>query len=90
MRLLKRRNVLSYSYFNNKYTWIAVREKATYLMDLLNSTSKVREERERARELQKKFIGVAGKGGSIGFSGAGEFGRGREQLEQCQCRYICL
>jgi hypothetical protein len=44
-----------------------VREKASYLREILNNTARIREEREKARQLQKKFVGVAGKGGRVGY-----------------------
>eukprot|EP01138_Halocafeteria_seosinensis_P014139 gb/GECG01014437.1/.p1 GENE.gb/GECG01014437.1/~~gb/GECG01014437.1/.p1 ORF type:complete len:610 (+),score=108.28 gb/GECG01014437.1/:1-1830(+) len=54
-----------------------IREKASYLREILHDTARIREEREKARQLQKKFVGVAGKGGSIGYqAGSSRIGGG--------------
>jgi hypothetical protein len=39
----------------------AVREKAKQLVELLNDTPRIREERERAKALRDKFVGIAGE-----------------------------
>ena len=39
---------------------LAVREKAKQLVELLNVTARIREEREKARALRDKYVGIAG------------------------------
>ena len=38
-----------------------MREKAKQLVELLNDTSRIREEREKARALRDKYVGIAGE-----------------------------
>lgn len=49
----------------------AVREKSKQLIDLLKDNELIREEREKARKLRDKYVGL-GSGG--GFSGGGYSG----------------
>ena len=37
-----------------------MREKAKQLVELLNDTARIREEREKARALRDKYVGIAG------------------------------
>lgn len=61
-------------FLNNMRTLIdavlpsAVREKSKQLIDLLKDNELIREEREKARKLRDKYVGL-GSGG--GFSGGG-------------------
>jgi epsin len=50
---------------------LAVREKARQLVELLNDTAKIREERNKARELRNKYVGIGQEHGSFGSSGIG-------------------
>ncbi len=47
-----------------------VREKAKQILELLGSNEMLRSEREKARQLKNKFIGIS-NGGSIGSVGGG-------------------
>jgi epsin len=38
----------------------AVREKAKQIVELLNDTTRIREEREKSRALRDKYVGIAG------------------------------
>ncbi|CAM9573133.1 unnamed protein product [Chrysoparadoxa australica] len=43
-----------------------VREKSKQLLDLLKSNDRIREEREKARALRDKFVGISNRGGGSG------------------------
>jgi hypothetical protein len=60
---------------------LAVREKARQLVELLNDTAKIREERNKARELRNKYVGIGQEHGSFGSSG---IGRGYSGVLPCR------
>jgi epsin len=52
-----------------------IREKAKMLMELVGENGRVREEREKARRLREKFVGIGVTGGVRGIGGGLEAGR---------------
>jgi hypothetical protein len=58
----------------------AVREKAKQLVELLNDNSRIKEERDNARKLRDKYVGINNVGASSfgGYSGGGGDGGGNE------------
>ncbi|CAN0336310.1 unnamed protein product, partial [Phaeothamnion confervicola] len=53
-----------------------VREKSKQLIDLLASNDAIRDEREKARKLRDKFVGIGSGGGGGGYGGSGGGGGG--------------
>jgi hypothetical protein len=51
-----------------------VREKATQLIQLLGNNETIREEREKARRLRDKFVGISNNGSSGGGSSGSKYG----------------
>lgn len=52
-----------------------VRDKAKQLLDLLNDNDRIREEREKARRLRDKYIGIGSNRGTFGgYNGGGGYG----------------
>lgn len=77
MRLI--RSLQDYNYYEgNADKGSGVREKSKQLIDLLGNNEYIREEREKARRLREKFVGIssdtAGYGGGYGGSGGGGYG----------------
>ena len=56
-----------------------VREKAKQLIEMLGDNERIRDERDKARRLRDKFVGIGVTGGMSGISGglggAGRYGR---------------
>lgn len=48
---------------------MAVREKAKALIELLGDNERIRDERDKARRLRDKFVGIGATGGTTGISG---------------------
>ncbi|CAN0513591.1 unnamed protein product, partial [Discosporangium mesarthrocarpum] len=53
-----------------------VREKSKQVIDLLRDNELIREEREKARKLRDKYVGLGSSGGSGGYSAGGGFSGG--------------
>jgi epsin len=47
----------------------AVREKTKQLLELLGDNERIREERDKARKLRDKFVGIGATGAYSGISG---------------------
>ena len=74
MRLI--RSLQDYNYYDgNVDKGGGVREKATQLVSLLGNNESIREEREKARRLRDKFVGISsnGYGGSSGGRGSDSY-----------------
>jgi epsin len=71
MRLL--RSYQDYNFFEGSADkGGGVREKAKQLIDLLSNNENIRDEREKARKLRDKFVGIgSGSGGGGGYRGFG-------------------
>lgn len=71
-RLHKIRSLQDYNYYEQSVDkGSGVREKAKQLVELLGSNEMIRSEREKARALRSKFVGISNDGGSGGFGGGG-------------------
>ncbi len=73
-RIYRIRALTNFSYQDgNNDKGTGIREKAKQLMDLLKDNEYIREERNKARKLRNKFVGVGGGGGAYSdYAGGGE------------------
>ena len=53
-----------------------VREKSKQVVELLGSNEAIRSEREKARSLRNKFVGISNDGRNSGFGGGGSYSGG--------------
>lgn len=53
-----------------------VREKSKQVVELLGSNEAIRSEREKARGLRNKFVGISNDGRNSGFGGGGSYSGG--------------
>ncbi|GMH89794.1 hypothetical protein TL16_g11568 [Triparma laevis f. inornata] len=73
----KLRSLYNFNYFEGSVDrGSGVREKSKQIVELLQDNERIREEREKAKELRGKFSGVGSEGGSYGNSGGGGGGGG--------------
>jgi hypothetical protein len=75
-----------------------VREKAKQLIELLGDNERIRDERDKARRLRDKFVGIGATGGSTGISaglggvgGGARYGKRRGPImTEGNCRGGCV
>ena len=70
--IYKIRNLESFSFYEgNIDKGSGVREKSKQLIELLQSNEMIREERDKARSLRNKFVGISNNGGGGSYSSGG-------------------
>jgi len=81
--MFKIRSLSDFNYYDgNVDRGTGIRDKCKQLLELLNDNDRIREEREKAKKLRDKYVGISSGGGSIGggFSSnqysSGGFGNG--------------
>ncbi|CAM6032115.1 unnamed protein product, partial [Sphagnum compactum] len=71
-RLYKIRSLEVFNFYEgNVDKGSGVREKSKQIIELLQSNDMIRSEREKARTLRNKFVGISNDGRGSGFSGSG-------------------
>ncbi|RYG59930.1 hypothetical protein EON64_19735, partial [archaeon] len=74
-KLYKIRSLQDYNFYEaNVDKGQGIREKAKQLVELLNSNEMIRTEREKARALRNKFVGIDSRNATGGYAGGGSLG----------------
>lgn len=58
-----------------------VREKSKQVVELLGNNETIRSEREKARNLRNKFVGISNDGRNSGFGGGGNYSGGNDSRD---------
>ncbi|ETV91558.1 hypothetical protein, variant [Aphanomyces invadans] len=75
--MFKLRTLSDFNYYDGSADKGAgVREKVKQILDMLNDNDRIRDEREKAKRLRDKYIGVGSSGNIGGYSGGGYGGQG--------------
>ncbi|RHY87483.1 hypothetical protein DYB35_010470, partial [Aphanomyces astaci] len=73
--MFKLRTLSDFNYYDGSADKGAgVREKVKQILDMLNDNDRIRDERDKAKRLRDKYIGVGSTGNTGGFSSGGGYG----------------
>ena len=73
-QIYKIRSLENFSYYEGSVEkGSGIREKSKMIVELLNSNDMIRSEREKARSLRNKFVGISNEGRNSGFGNSGSY-----------------